>query len=292
MHRHISAAAVVCAATLAACSKAAPNADSAAVAQAGAANAAGYDPTTRVATIIAKDFAFEAPDSIPAGWTTLRMVNEGATLHHVQLVRLDGGKTFADMQAAMQNPNAPPPAWIVAVGGPNGPDPKSTSTATLNLPAGNYAMLCFIDIPGKVPHIAKGMARPLVVTSATEAGTEPVADITVSLTDYAFTTTSGALAAGKHVVKVVNDGAQDHELVIIRLQPGKTLQDLGAWAATAEGLPPGNGIAGVSGVVKGGVAYFDAEFTPGSYVMLCFIPDSKDKKPHIEHGMVKEFTVQ
>jgi uncharacterized cupredoxin-like copper-binding protein len=220
------------------------------------------------------------------------MVNEGAVLHHVQLVRLDSGKTFADMQAAMQKPNAAPPAWIVSIGGPNGADPKSATNATVNLSPGNYAMLCFVDIPDKVPHLAKGMVRPLVVTSAASGGTEPVADITVSLTDYAFTVKAGTLTGGKHVVKLSNDGAQDHELVIVRLHPGKTMQDLGAWAAKFEGPPPANGVGGVSGVVKGGIAYFEADLTPGNYAMLCFIPDAKDKKPHLDHGMVKEFTVQ
>jgi hypothetical protein len=33
------------------------------------------------------------------------------------------------------------------------------------------------------------------------------------------------------------------------------------------------------------------EFTPGEYGMLCFIPDAKDGKPHIAHGMMKQFTV-
>jgi hypothetical protein len=32
--------------------------------------------------------------------------------------------------------------------------------------------------------------------------------------------------------------------------------------------------------------------TPGNYVMLCFLPDAKDGKPHLDHGMVKEFTVK
>lgn len=31
--------------------------------------------------------------------------------------------------------------------------------------------------------------------------------------------------------------------------------------------------------------------TPGEYGMLCFLPDSKDMKPHIMHGMMKQVTV-
>src|SRR6185436_12564638 len=136
-------------AVLSACSKEAPKADSTPVAQAGAANTgsgAGYDPTTHVATIVAKDFAFLAPDTIPGGWTTLRMVNDGPSLHHASLLRLDAGKTMADLAESMKNPG-PPPSWLVAVGGPNAADPKTESNATINLAPGNYVFLCFVDIP-------------------------------------------------------------------------------------------------------------------------------------------------
>lgn len=42
-----------------------------------------------VVTVTAKDYSYEAPDTITAGMTTLRLVNQGKELHHIQLVRLD-----------------------------------------------------------------------------------------------------------------------------------------------------------------------------------------------------------
>jgi uncharacterized cupredoxin-like copper-binding protein len=285
----ISAAAMLCG-----CSKEAPKPDSAAVSQAGvapAAPAAAYDPTSRIATVIAKDFAFEAPDSVPAGWTTFRMLNEGSTLHHMVLFRLDGGKTIADMQAAMKNPG-PPPAWVVEVGGPNAPNPKSASNATIDLKAGDYVMLCFVDIPDKTPHFMKGMVRPLKVTASTAVSSAPVADVVVSLSDYAFAVKSGTLSSGKHVIQVVNDGPQSHEVELVKLAPGKTVKDLLAWVAKPEGPPPGDAIGGIVGVSKGATGYFNAELSAGNYGFICFVPDAKDGKAHFEHGMTKEFTVQ
>src|SRR3989442_9806390 len=41
-----------------------------------------------VVTIIASDYAFGAPDTIPAGLTTFRLVNQWKELHHASLVRL------------------------------------------------------------------------------------------------------------------------------------------------------------------------------------------------------------
>jgi len=36
---------------------------------------------------------------------------------------------------------------------------------------------------------------------------------------------------------------------------------------------------------------FTADFAPGNYALVCFIPDSKDGKPHYAHGMTKQFNV-
>lgn len=294
MHRPLGSIAVLCAAAVCACSqKEAAKKDTSPVAQAGAAgpaSQASFDPTTRVAVVHAKDFAFDAPDSITAGWTTFHLVNDGPSLHHVQLVRLDSGKTAEDLAAAMKNPG-PPPRWAVFVGGPNAPDPGSQSDATVNLSAGNYVMLCLVDIPGGVPHFTKGMVRPFKVTASTgSTGTEPTSDIGVSLADYKFNV-QGTLSAGKHTVKVSNAGPQPHEIEVVRLEPGKTLNDLDAWTKNPQGPPPAHALGGVDMILPGMTAYFTTELTPGDYAFLCFIPDAKDGKPHLEHGMVKQFKI-
>ena len=55
-----------------------------------------------VVTITATDYAFGVPDTIPAGLTTFRLVNQGKELHHASLVRLGDGKTIADFQSGLQ----------------------------------------------------------------------------------------------------------------------------------------------------------------------------------------------
>ena len=288
---------VVATIALCACSqKEAAKTDSS-VAQAGAGAAAhGFDPATHTATVHAKDFSFDAPESVPAGWTTFHLINDGPNFHHIQLVRLDSGKTVQDLGAAMKNPG-PPPRWAVFVGGPNAPSPGGSIDATVNLQPGSYAMLCVVDIPGHVPHVAKGMVRPLTVTAA--AGTpaaEPAADVTIGESDYKFDIPAN-ITAGNHTFKVVNSGPQPHEVEIIRLAPGKTMKDFGefmakAYADKVDGPPPGDGLGGITAMIAGGTEYFTANLTPGNYVMICFVPDAKDGKPHSDHGMVKEFTVK
>jgi uncharacterized cupredoxin-like copper-binding protein len=123
-------------------------------------------------------------------------------------------------------------------------------------------------------------------------GAAPTADLTIALSDYAFTVQgAGALTAGKHTIKIVNDGPQGHEIQLIRLATGKTMKDLAAWVQKYKGPPPASAIGGVAGLKKGGDGYFTVELAPGNYAFACFAPDMKDGKSHMEHGMVKEFTV-
>ena len=80
-------------------------------------------------TIVARDFAYDAPDSIAGGMVTLKLVNQGSTYHHVQLVRLLDGKTFTDLTDGLKQmqPGSPPPPWIEDVVGPNSPEPGGES---------------------------------------------------------------------------------------------------------------------------------------------------------------------
>lgn len=298
MNRILGAVGAAAAVALCACSqKEAAKPDTSKPAQAGApASQASFDPATHVAVVHTKDFAFDAPDSVTAGWTTFKLMNDGPNFHHIEFVRLDSGKTVQDLIPAldaMVKGEGPPPAWMLLMAGPNAPDPGAESDATANLTPGNYAIVCMVDIPGRVSHFDKGMVRALkVVPAAGAPAAEPTADVTITLSDYAFAT-QGALTAGTHTFKVLNKGPQPHEIEIIRFADGKTMKDVGEFIdGKASGPPPASGIGGVSAGIPGQVSYFTSNLTPGKYVMLCFISDMKDHKPHLEHGMIKEFEVK
>jgi hypothetical protein len=49
-------------------------------------------------------------------------------------------------------------------------------------------------------------------------------------------------------------------------------------------------MGGTTVIAKGGVNYITAQFAPGEYGLICFMPDARDGKPHL-HGMMKQFTV-
>lgn len=245
----------------------------------------------RVVTVIAREFAFEVPESVPAGMVTFELQNRGQALHHVNIVRLDQGKTLDDVYAALRA-GGPPPAWMHDMGGPNAPDPGSNANATLFMAPGTYALLCWVDIPDHVPHVMKGMAKILTVTPAAvpAAATTPAGDITMRLNDYSFAL-STPITAGRHTIRVENGAQQSHEVELIKLAPGKTTQDLTSWMQTMAGPPPASAIGGISGMEPGQVQAFSHDFAPGTYVLICFIPDAGDGKPHFMHGMIQTITV-
>ncbi len=258
---------------------------------------AAAPPAPASVTIHARDYAFDAPDTIPAGVTTFHLINDGPGLHHALLVRLDSGKTVADLIASLKKtPDAMPP-WARYIGGPNAPDSGKESVATLDLVPGNYAILCILTMPGGVPHYLRGMYRALTVmpAPATTAGTlkavEPVADNAIQLSDFIFAL-AYPITPGTHTFQVVTAPGQPHEVLVVQLDSGKTAQDYVKWTQTMKGPAPAHAIGGTTAAAMGVVQTFTATFVPGNYLLICLVPDVKTGKPHFMEGMMQTVTVR
>lgn len=242
-----------------------------------------------VVKVVAREFQYKMPDILPAGPTLFHFTNDGTQLHHMTLVKLEQGKTLADFTAL---PPGPPPAWAVLMGGPNTPMPKGGQDEDIvDLSPGNYAVICVIpDSDGK-PHMMKGMAKALTVTPSTEERNMPASDLTLTLTNYEFTFSTPP-TAGRHVIRVVNDGSQPHEAVLFSLAEGKTGEDIATWVSTGmQGPPPGAPVTGISAEAPGKANTLLLDLNPGRYALLCFMPDAKDGKMHVAHGMIYNFKV-
>ena len=244
--------------------------------------------TPPVVDIVGMDYAFQAPDTFPAGVVTLRFRNDGKDLHHVQVARLDGGKTVADLPGALAG--GAPPDWLVPVGGPNAPVPGGTTEADVQLAPGNYVLLCLIPAADGAIHVAKGMLKPFTVAGEAAVAQFPAADVSVRLTDYDFVL-STPLTAGRHVIRIETDASQMHELLIARLNEGKTAAELAQWGEKPVGPPPGYPIGGVTGIAPGRENTIAVDLEPGDYALICFMPDAKDGAPHFVHGMIKQIKV-
>lgn len=255
-----------------------------------AADASASETPPRELLVTTADFAFDAPDTIESGWVRVRLLNRGSEPHHVQLVRLRDGHTVQQLLDQMKEGNVAP-SWALFVGGPNVPKPGSTSEVAVELAPGNYAMLCFIRSSDHVSHLAKGMTRLLTVIPTTRPqGREPAVDGRLILNDYSFSLTT-ELRSGRQTIRVENAGPQPHEVVFFRLLPGKTTAEALAWARKRMGRPPFEFAGGTLALSPGGENFLTLDLVPGNYVLVCFVPDVDDGKPHLAHGMIRELAV-
>ncbi len=91
-------------------------------------------------TIKATEYSFDV-SGLKAGEHTYRFENTGKELHHAQLFPINDGATIDDVEAFFG------------------------TQGTLDLKAGDYVMLCFInDKAGGPPHFTKGMLQKVTVS--------------------------------------------------------------------------------------------------------------------------------
>jgi len=248
-------------------------------------------PGANVVTVVVHDYAYDMPATIPAGLTTFVLRNEGTQGHHLQLARVDAGKSMADVHAALLAGGAEP-KWMHAVGGPNSPVPGGGETnGTVILEPGSYVAYCTIPAADGKSHFTKGMMKSVTVSPSSRAHQVlPASDIAVTLSDYSFTL-SHAPTRGHHVIAVTNNGTQPHELILSQLAPGKHVTDFDHWIDSPATEPPVRPFGGTTDISPGETMIIQVDFVPGRYSLLCRVRDAHDGKPHSKHGMMKEFVV-
>lgn len=259
--------------------------------------------------VTAMDFAFRAPATATAGVVTIRLQNTGAKLHHMQLFRLEEGKRLADLFPILYRNKgiAGAPSWAVPAGGPSAALPGRTIAVRQSLAPGRYAAICWIPAPDGALHFMKGMMAEIEVTGAAlgaatgaapgtatrpaapEAGTRT--EVRASLREYTVDL-ERPLTRETRTIRVENRGTQAHEFLLVRLAPGRTVDDVAHWSEKGQvGAAPVEEWMGVAGLAPGAVAWLDVRLRAGRYAIFCLSPDAKDGRPHLLHGFRTTFTV-
>jgi hypothetical protein len=174
---------------------------------------------------------------------------------------------------------------------------------TQYLEAGSYVWICPVEDDGGNPHFGKGEFKPFVVREASGAdAARPTASATIRQLDFSFGF-EPPLQAGHHTIRVENAGVEPHDLVLMKLEPGATLEQVKAWLNPEKARRLGQSSAGVSPAslvsMAGGIAaiasgmegFFEADLTPGEYVLAC-MATAPDGKSHIEHGMIQQISIR
>jgi uncharacterized cupredoxin-like copper-binding protein len=246
---------------------------------------------SNVVTFSASDHRFDGPDQLPAGQTTVRLRNHGKEPHQLQFLKLDQGKSPADLAAVLKSGDRSVPSWAKHMGGPNGVDAGQSSEATLYLEPGSYVIICAIPGKNHQNHAALGMQKALRVLDTKPAPPDFYGNFHMAMFEYEFVVIQ-PLRKGRHSFYVVNRGSQVHQASFVRLNAGVSDDDL--LTALQQNNPsrlPGTLIGGMSGLEPGRDGTFTAELTPGRYAIMCLFAIPHASESHAAKGMVMNFTI-
>lgn len=244
-------------------------------------------PSPSNITLVAHEYGYEMPASVPAGLVRLELRNQGRDVHEALLVRFADPRGSAGSYVDSVRAKVDFPSFATDQGGPGLTPAGRSTTVWLALSLGRYAVVCW-----KGDHLRLGMAHDLEVTAATgPSALPPAATADLSLRDYSFRL-AAPLLAGPQILHIRNDGAEPHEADIFRLTDTTTIQDYLAWLKGGEvGRPPVDPVGGVGDLAPGRELWLAVDLKPGRYFILCQVPAASDGRRHYEHGMVLEFTV-
>lgn len=272
-----------------------------------------------VVEVVAEDYAFDAPDAIPSGWTTFRFRNGGEETHFVLVTRLPEGHTYDDYVAevgqaindvwhrmrdeglekgaALESLGPAIPGWYwegaEIVGGPGMVVPGGVSQATMELEPGSYVLECFMKTAEGEFHWVEGMIRPLEVTEERSDATPPEASVHLTL-DAEGIHQEGSPVAGSNTVALTFEEQPPvgfgNDVHVVSLQDGMSPEALVPWmdAFNIEGLKnpaPAPFVGGSHERTAGHTVYFSVDLLPGRYA---WITENSD----MAGGIYKEFTVQ
>jgi hypothetical protein len=138
------------------------------------------------------------------------------------------------------------------------------------------------------PEVAEAQA----LIGAEVHGGCPVEAVDLTAVEYAFNGAPEELSAGRTSFALTNEGVEDHEMVLFRLNDGVdlTLDEL------LEGGDEAFADVTFTGVAFGGpdtTAYSAVDLEPGTYFLICFLPvgGAEDGPPHFMEGMSHTLTV-
>ena len=249
----------------------------------------------------AGEYAYTVKGNPHSGWVTIKFDNLGQENHMLAVVQVKPNVTAKQVKAAaISNDDAA--FKKIAAGDPDrgfgtpqliGPG-ESTQTIS-QLPAGRFALMCFVPAPDGSPHIAHGMVTTLDVTTPKSSAKPPKTDLQVTLTDTGITVPDGD-APRQFTAKVTNTGTTPHDFTLVRLEPGQTIDTVKAYfdaffnTGKASGPPPGVIVGGIGGLDPGKTGYLVQKLTPGHYGYISTGGEAPDDD--VAKGLKGEFDVK
>lgn len=239
------------------------------------------------------------------GFHSIGLVNQSADAVTFNVYRLHDGTSRATFEQtndallkALMTPDAPAAmrTFMDQADALSGTDVKAHSETDMyvDLEEGTYVVTASVESNGDEP-VAPAYTS-FLVTEGGDQGTAPEVDHVAHLSDFAFDFPA-TVAAGENLWEISNTGDQPHIAAFFKLLPGKTAADL---AAVLSGgidenqAPPFDTTTDVSveALTPGATAYVPLDFSTGTWVAVCFVPDMNNPSmAHYMEGMIEEFMV-
>jgi len=243
--------------------------------------------------IVVTDQGFEAPEQVDAGLVNVRLFNRSKGTQHFVLLKVDRLDRLSQISDYLRSGDWNVP-WINRMGGPESPPPGGVSSVSIVLDPGRYVVAQLpISSGTSGGALILGDVQELSVTKRSgpdAAMTLPPTEITLALFEWNFTL-EGALSAGRRTLRIENKGQFEHQVSIVRLLPGRTLEQAVRWAERHSGPAPYESAGGTTNFGRARSVNVTVDLIPGDYALLCTTYNPLSKKLHSQHGMVKQVRV-
>ena len=246
----------------------------------------------RVLSVIAHDTSLESSPTVPAGITTVRLVLNGKAKRELIVHRVPAGTTPEELaRGAAGRPERWFHEW--SFGGPSAPrDSASDASATLDLRPGRYVLVAYEVDPSGRPRGDKFIWREVsaIAGSVLIAARFPVPDLTMRIKSGQIEV-SGVVRTGQRVVQVETTGGRPHDVLIGRLKPGKTVDDVRRWDRDRTDPAPFVYVGGVTPMSSGFTAQTKLVLQTGVHVVLCTMRHGGERDHDYQRGVLAAFKV-
>ena len=254
-------------------------------------------PAIPIIPVTAVDYGYEMPSTldVTAGLVDIAMVDNGAQPHQTQVARLKPGVTRDQVldELVTKRNQAAAFSLLTFVGGPDIVSPGYGQETILNLPAGQYVLLCFVVGQDGIPHVYKGMIHFFTVAPVQRPQVPPPqADGEVIMKDLSYELPSVITQSRALTLQVVNQGSEAHEMNLVKLNKGAGVQDIISFFQSPSGPPPFEEVGGMAALVAGGSGWIKIHLEPGTYAALSLLPEQRTGKFQLLLGMITTFTVR
>jgi hypothetical protein len=253
-------------------------------------------------TVTATDSGFEGPGEITEGRHLIIFDNQGSVGNGMFFWQLPEGITVEMLGAALPtrepgSTGAAPDVFYESFlpGAPGYAEAGDQTQAIIDFPVGNYVILTEEGAWPTALTVHPGAATPTPVV-------DPVADQEILLQEFAFDDLPSTFPTGRQVWKVSNIGHQPHQMIVGKVPDGMTFaQVLAGFQPPPQGTPvPGtmsrsdfHAIGGLEIISIGNTAWSILDLNePGTYAVVCLVPDHETGQLHVAEGMVAVFTVE